>query len=40
LKRERKEDELWEKKEKARMNLMYQVFDDRENKVKQHIAER
>lgn len=39
-KKERKQDEQWEKKEKARMGLLYEVFDDREKKVRQHMKER
>ena len=40
LKKERKQQEDWEKREKARINLLYQVYDDRERKVKDHKAER
>lgn len=40
LRRERKADEDWEKKERARINLLHQVFDDREKKVKQHQSEK
>ena len=34
IKKEKKQQEDWEKKEKARINLLYQVYDDRERKVK------
>lgn len=40
LKKERKQQEEWEKREKARVNLLYQVYDDRERKVKDHKAEK
>ena len=37
---QRKEDEKWEKKEKARLDMLYQVFDDRERRVKGHLEEK
>lgn len=40
LKKERKQQEDWDKREKARINLLYQVYDDRERKVKDHKSER
>jgi hypothetical protein len=40
LKKERKEDEDWRNKEKARIGLLHQVYNDRERKVKQHQSER
>lgn len=40
LKKERKQQGDFEKKEKARINLLYQVYDDRERKVKDHRAEK
>jgi hypothetical protein len=38
-KKEKKQQEEWEKREKARINLLYQVYDDRERKVNEHKAE-
>ena len=35
-KKEKKQQEDWEKREKARINLLYQVYDDRERKVREH----
>lgn len=40
MKKERKQQEDWEKREKARINLLYQVYDDRERKVRDHKAEK
>ena len=39
VKKEKKQQEEWEKREKARVNLLYQVYDDRERKVNEHKAE-
>jgi hypothetical protein len=39
-KKEKKQQEDWEKREKARVNLLYQVFEDRDRKVKDHKSER
>jgi hypothetical protein len=36
VKKERKQQEEWGKREKARLNLLYQVYDDRERKVREH----
>lgn len=36
VKKEKKQQEDWEKREKARLNLLYQVYDDRERKVREH----
>lgn len=40
VRRDKKQQEEWEKKEKARVNLLYQVFDDRERKVREHQSEK
>lgn len=40
IRREKKQDEDWRKKEQARIGLLHQVYDDRERKVRQHMAER
>lgn len=36
VKKEKKQQEEWGKREKARLNLLYQVYDDRERKVREH----
>lgn len=36
VKKQKKQEEDWAKREKARVNLLYQVFDDRERKVNEH----
>lgn len=40
LKKERKAQEDWEKKEKGRISLLHQVYEDRERKVRDHQSER
>ena len=40
LRREKRQQEEWDKREKARIDLLYQVFDDRARKVQEHQAER
>ena len=40
MKKEKKQQEEWDKREKARINLLYQVYDDRNRKVKEHKAEK
>jgi len=40
VKKEKKQQEEWNKREKARINLLYQVYDDRGRKVNDHKSEK
>jgi len=40
LKKEKKEEEEWAKREKARVNLLHGVYHDRERKVRDHNNEK